>query len=132
MLNSLKEELKKENLQSKILDIQLISAKTGYGVEKLINFLGKVWGTKGKFFAQSKKISVNRRKKKYIYLFILGDVYLVGCTNVGKSTLFNILLKSDLCRIEADNKLHRATISSWPGTTLNLLKVIYHFIYLFI
>lgn len=57
------------------------------------------------------------------FFFFAGDIYLVGCTNVGKSTLFNSLIHSDLCRIEAEDILQRATISSWPGTTLNLLKV---------
>lgn len=52
-----------------------------------------------------------------------GDVYLVGCTNVGKSTLFNTLLQSDYCKVKAGDLLQRATISPWPGTTLNLLKV---------
>lgn len=50
------------------------------------------------------------------------DVYLVGCTNVGKSTLFNALLNSDLCKVQAKDLVQRATTSLWPGTTLNLLK----------
>lgn len=57
------------------------------------------------------------------YFLYLGDVYLVGCTNVGKSTLFNTLLQSDYCKVKAGDLLQRATISPWPGTTLNLLKV---------
>lgn len=54
---------------------------------------------------------------------IVGDVYLVGCTNVGKSTLFNALLQSDYCKVKAVDLIQRATTSPWPGTTLNLLKV---------
>lgn len=54
--------------------------------------------------------------------FFLGDVYIVGCTNVGKSTLFNILLQSDFCKVQAADLIQRATTSPWPGTTLNLLK----------
>lgn len=54
--------------------------------------------------------------------FVLGDVYLIGCTNVGKSTLFNALLQSDYCKIQAADLVQRATTSVWPGTTLNLLK----------
>lgn len=63
------------------------------------------------------------------------DVYLVGCTNVGKSTLFNALLNSDFCKVQAKDLVQRATTSLWPGTTLNLLKFpilnpSYHRIYL--
>lgn len=53
----------------------------------------------------------------------LGDVYLVGCTNVGKSSLFNALLQSDYCKTKAVDLMQRATTAPWPGTTLNLLKV---------
>lgn len=49
-------------------------------------------------------------------------MYIVGCTNVGKSTLFNILLQSDYCKVQATDLIQRATTSPWPGTTLNLLK----------
>ncbi|XP_044743956.1 nitric oxide-associated protein 1 [Chrysoperla carnea] len=75
----------------------LISAKTGYGIEELITKLHSIWEYKG-------------------------DVYLVGCTNVGKSSLFNALLQSDYCKIQAVDLIQRATVSQWPGTTLNLLK----------
>lgn len=47
---------------------------------------------------------------------------MIGCTNVGKSTLFNALLQSDYCKVQAVDLIQRATISPWPGTTLNLLK----------
>lgn len=77
--------------------VALISAKTGWGVEELITKLHNLW-----------KVS--------------GDVYLVGCTNVGKSTLFNCLLQSDYCKVQAVDLVQRATTSIWPGTTLNLLK----------
>lgn len=85
--------IKKENIRH----IHLISAKTGYGIEELINKLHKLWKHKG-------------------------DVYLVGCTNVGKSSLFNRLLDSDYCKVQAVDFIQRATMSPWPGTTLNLLK----------
>lgn len=75
----------------------LISAETNYGVEDLITNLHNVWAYKG-------------------------DVYLVGCTNVGKSTLFNALLRSDYCKSKASNIIKRATASIWPGTTLRMLK----------
>ncbi|XP_041042258.1 nitric oxide-associated protein 1 isoform X1 [Carcharodon carcharias] len=77
--------------------VHLISAKTGYGIEELISRLQSSWRYKG-------------------------DVYLVGNTNVGKSTLFNTLLQSDYCKSKAPDVIQRATISRWPGTTLNLLK----------
>ncbi|KAL2744949.1 nitric oxide-associated protein 1 isoform X1 [Vespula maculifrons] len=83
--------------EKNIKHISLISAKTGYGVEQFINKLHKLWGYKG-------------------------DVFLIGCTNVGKSSLFNDLLQSDYCKVQAVDLVQRATISPWPGTTLNLLK----------
>lgn len=58
----------------------------------------------------------------FIIIHISGDVYLVGCTNVGKSSLFNMLLNSDYCKVQAVDLVQRATVSAWPGTTLNLLK----------
>jgi len=36
--------------------------------------------------------------------------------------LFNALLQSDYCKVQAVDLIQRATISPWPGTTLNLLK----------
>lgn len=83
--------------KERIRHIALVSAKTGYGVEELINKLHTLWKYKG-------------------------DVYVIGCTNVGKSTLFNALLQSDYCKVQAVDLVQRATISPWPGTTLNLLK----------
>ncbi|KAI4460796.1 nitric oxide-associated protein 1 [Holotrichia oblita] len=77
--------------------VALISAITGFGVEDLITKLHSFWKTQG-------------------------DVFLVGCTNVGKSSLFNALLQSDYCKSQATDLIQRATVSPWPGTTLNLLK----------
>ncbi|XP_014665836.1 PREDICTED: nitric oxide-associated protein 1-like isoform X1 [Priapulus caudatus] len=77
--------------------VHLVSAKTGYGVEDFITKLQSL------------------KKEK-------GDVYLLGATNVGKSSLFNALLQSDYCQSKASDLIHRATVSMWPGTTLNLLK----------
>ncbi|XP_075994454.1 nitric oxide-associated protein 1 [Genypterus blacodes] len=84
-------------MSEQVSDVHLISAKTGYGVEGLISSLQGAWRYKG-------------------------DVYLVGSTNAGKSTLFNTLLESDYCKSKATDIVHKATISPWPGTTLNLLK----------
>ncbi|XP_012252787.2 nitric oxide-associated protein 1 [Athalia rosae] len=83
--------------QANIKYVTLISAKTGHGMEHLINKLYEIWQYRG-------------------------HVYLVGCTNSGKSTLFNALLQSDYCRSAAADIIQRATTSPWPGTTLNLLK----------
>ncbi|TKS65016.1 Nitric oxide-associated protein 1 [Collichthys lucidus] len=82
---------------SQVTGVHLISAKTGYGVESVISDLQRSWRYKG-------------------------DVYLVGSANAGKSTLFNTLLQSDYCKSRASDSIHKATISPWPGTTLNLLK----------
>lgn len=82
---------------SNIKHVALLSAKTGYGVEELITKLHNLWEYRG-------------------------DVYLLGCTNVGKSTLFNALLQSDYCKVKAVDLIQRATTSPWPGTTINLLK----------
>ncbi|CAL1586798.1 unnamed protein product [Knipowitschia caucasica] len=76
------------------LSVSLVSAQTGYGVEELVSTLHRVWRHKG-------------------------DVVLVGSANAGKSTLFNALLESDYNRLSGSR---RATVSPWPGTTLNLLK----------
>ncbi|XP_061747967.1 nitric oxide-associated protein 1-like isoform X2 [Nerophis ophidion] len=81
---------------SQVTDVHLVSAKTGYGIEGLISSLQSAWKYKG-------------------------DVYLVGSTNAGKSTLFNTLLESDFCKSKTSSN-RKATISPWPGTTLNLLK----------
>lgn len=58
------------------------------------------------------------------FLYKLGDIFIMGCTNVGKSSLFNLFLQSDLCKPQVSELVQKATISQWPGTTLNLLKVI--------
>ncbi|XP_072315710.1 nitric oxide-associated protein 1 [Eucyclogobius newberryi] len=76
------------------ISVNLVSAKTGFGIEDLISGLHRVWRHKG-------------------------DVVLVGSANTGKSTLFNALLESDYNRLLGSQ---RATESPWPGTTLNLLK----------
>ncbi|XP_024936849.1 nitric oxide-associated protein 1 isoform X2 [Cephus cinctus] len=83
--------------KANIKDILLVSAKTGYGIEELINKLHNKWEYRG-------------------------DVYLIGCTNVGKSSLFNALIQSDYCKVQAVDLVQRATTAPWPGTTLNLLK----------
>ncbi|KAK3735695.1 hypothetical protein RRG08_020399 [Elysia crispata] len=82
---------------SNIYKVTLASAKTGFGIERLISIL---------FAFYKKKV----------------DLYIVGTANAGKSSLFNALLASDYCKSSARNLIERATVSVWPGTTLNLLK----------
>lgn len=77
--------------------VSLISSQTNFGIEDLITSLYAIWPNKG-------------------------DVYLLGNANVGKSTLFNALLRSDYCKIRARSLIRRATSSAWPGTTLHMLK----------
>ncbi|CAG9804661.1 unnamed protein product [Chironomus riparius] len=101
-LDNVKQSLRSEALKmgfenKSIKHTALISAKTGYGVEELITKLHQIWKYKG-------------------------NVYLIGCTNVGKSSLFNAFLRSDYCKSEATNLIQRATASPWPGTTLKMLK----------
>lgn len=97
--HSLKMSLREQGIDknAKIRDVSLISAKTGFGVEALVT----------KIFRESQQ---NR------------DVYLLGCTNSGKSTLFNVLMQTDLSALRNCDLMARATTSIWPGTTLNLLK----------
>ena len=83
-----------ENVPSKIRTVlravRLISAKTGYGVEALISALQRSWRYRG-------------------------DVYLVGETYAGKSTLFSTLLESDYWIAKGAEAIDRATISPWAG-----------------
>ncbi len=86
-----------------VMGVRFISAMTGHGLEELCEEVTNSWGNRG-------------------------DVYLLGCTNVGKSTLFNTLL-SRLCGAKpgqlsttANMSAPMATISQWPGTTLGLLS----------
>lgn len=85
------------NKRKNIKYVSVISAKTGYGIEDLISHLMVDWKYKG-------------------------NVYLLGNTNVGKSTLFNALLQSDYCKSRAREVIHRASVSVWPGTTISTLK----------
>jgi nitric oxide-associated protein 1 len=101
-LNHIKKCLKEEAIrmgfgEQYVKHIALISAKTGFGVEELITKLHMEWNYRG-------------------------DVYLIGCTNVGKSSLFNALLKSDYCKVQASDIIQKATACPWPGTTLRMLK----------
>ena len=87
-----------------IARVHFVSAKTGLGVSELADDIIRSWGSRG-------------------------DVYLLGCTNAGKSTLFNRLLvymcgvkPGELNRDSKNSFVPLATISQWPGTTLGLLS----------
>lgn len=87
----------------RIAGVRFISVTRGIGTTELSEEIVRKWGTRG-------------------------DIYLMGCTNVGKSSLFNKLLLH-LCgsrpgELNADSNLlaPKATISQWPGTTLGLLS----------
>lgn len=86
-----------------IAGVQFTSVKSGAGLDELTTSILDYWGNRG-------------------------DVYLLGCTNVGKSSLFNHLLES-LCgaspgQLSTDSRVSApsATISHWPGTTMGLLS----------
>lgn len=74
----------------------LISAKTGFGITQLANKIMEHWDHKG-------------------------DIYLMGCSNSGKTSLFNLLLDLFSVHKKAD-LLQRATVSLWPGTTQRMLR----------
>ncbi|MNI50096.1 Ribosome biogenesis GTPase A [compost metagenome] len=75
----------------KVEDVVLCSAKQNSGFDRLLETLGELRGDR--------------------------DVYVVGATNVGKSTLINRLIRdySDL-----DQEL---TVSRYPGTTLDMVHI---------
>lgn len=75
----------------KVLDVFLISSKKGLGIETLANAVEK------------------HRKKK--------DVYVVGTTNVGKSTFINRLIK------QSTGENNVITTSYFPGTTLGFIEI---------
>lgn len=84
-----------------VQDVMVLSARTGFGVESLITRL----------------LSLTSESAE--------DIYLIGASNSGKSTLFNALLQSDLCAIRKGDLLTRVTTYNFPGTgneTSQLLK----------
>lgn len=80
-----------------ILDVVTISAKTGFGVKNLVRTIKEHW-----------------RKNS--------DVYLVGCNNSGKTTLFNLLKDLFASSRSSENMLKRGVVSPSVGTTLSLLR----------
>ncbi len=92
-LNRLKNWAQKQAKENglKPVDIVLCSAKRNMGFERVIDDIARY-----------------RRGK---------DVYVVGATNVGKSTLINRLI-SDYSDLDSE-----LTTSPYPGTTLDLVKI---------
>jgi len=76
----------------KPLDIEVISAEKGHGVDALMGLIEKY-----------------RRGR---------DVYVVGCTNVGKSTFINRLISQ-----YAGESGTLITTSHFPGTTLDIIAI---------
>lgn len=89
LVNWVQQQAKDQGL--KVIDVVLCSAKKNIGFERVLESL-----------------ETHRQKR---------DVYVVGATNVGKSTLINRLIRdySDL-----DSEL---TVSQYPGTTLDIVKI---------
>src|SRR5699024_2954832 len=73
-----------------VADALLISSTKGYGLEELM-----------------RAIESNRKGR---------DVYIVGVTNVGKSTLVNRLIE------QTTGEKHVITTSYFPGTTLGFIE----------
>ncbi|MGV3487408.1 MAG: ribosome biogenesis GTPase YqeH, partial [Tuberibacillus sp.] len=74
------------------IDIHLISAEKGLGIEELA-------------------MAIDHYRNGL-------DVYVVGCTNVGKSTFINKLIK-----MFGGDERYTPTISPFPGTTLNFIQL---------
>lgn len=89
LINWMKAEAAKLGL--KPVDVLLVSAHKGKGMEEALTAIDK-----------------HRRGK---------DVYVVGCTNVGKSTFINRIIKG------ATGIGEVITTSHFPGTTLDLVEI---------
>ncbi|MDB5056192.1 MAG: GTPase [Bacilli bacterium] len=89
IVNWVQRQLKEHGLRP--LQIVMVSAKKNIGFERLMETL-----------------DAHRNGK---------DIYVVGATNVGKSTLINRLIR-DYSDLEAE-----LTTSQYPGTTLDMVKI---------
>lgn len=91
---------------NQVLSVTLISAKKGWGIPTLM-----------------RKIDRERRPTD--------DVYLVGCTNVGKSALVNQFMSQIRGSLDAEGRRikselkaqYKITSSAVPGTTMGTIKV---------
>lgn len=90
LINWMKKSAKELGL--KAVDVSLISAEKGNGVAELARLMEQY------------------RKGR--------DVYIVGCTNVGKSTFINRLIKEF-----AGDESQLITTSHFPGTTLDMIEI---------
>ncbi|CAO3633884.1 unnamed protein product [Mucor hiemalis] len=94
---------------NQVLSVTLISAKKGWGIPTLM-----------------RKIDRERRPTD--------DVYLVGCTNVGKSALVNQFMSQIRGTLDAEGRRikselkaqYKITSSAVPGTTMGTIKVPLH------
>lgn len=91
------DRLRPGNRNKYIHDVIAISARTGFGVEGLVSRL-------------------------LSYCETPQDIYLIGNSNTGKSTLFNALMQTDLCAIRKGDILSRVTRYNCPVTNMNMLK----------
>ncbi|MBD0379046.1 ribosome biogenesis GTPase YqeH [Paenibacillus sedimenti] len=89
IINWVQRRAKEHSLR--VVDIVLCSAKKNIGFDRVISAVAEHRGNR--------------------------DVYVVGATNVGKSTLINRLI-SDYSDLDAE-----LTTSQYPGTTLDLVKI---------
>ncbi|MBM7565586.1 ribosome biogenesis GTPase YqeH [Paenibacillus sacheonensis] len=89
LLNWVQKQTKAEGL--KVVDVVLCSAKRNIGFDRVIESIGRHRGDR--------------------------DVYVVGATNVGKSTLINRLIR-DYSDMERE-----LTTSRYPGTTLDAVHI---------
>ncbi len=89
MINWMKQEARKLGL--KPIDVLLVSAFKGHGMDRALE-----------------KIDKYRRGK---------DVFVVGCTNTGKSTFINHIIQG------ATGAKEVITTSHFPGTTLDIVEI---------
>jgi 30S ribosome assembly GTPase len=89
VVNWLKREAKKLGMQP--VDVMLVSAHKGIGMPTVVEAIEKYRNGK--------------------------DVYVVGCTNVGKSTFINRIIK------QATGEGEIITTSHFPGTTLDMIEI---------
>ncbi|WP_318616085.1 ribosome biogenesis GTPase YqeH [Priestia megaterium] len=89
LIHWMKREAKELGLKS--VDVFLMSAQKGQGIREI-----------------AEAIEHYREGK---------DVYVVGCTNVGKSTFINAIIK------EVTGEKDIITTSQYPGTTLNMIDI---------
>lgn len=80
-----------KNIGLKVIGVHLISSKKGHQIKEL-----------------AKKMDIERKHK---------DIYVVGVTNVGKSTFINRFIQ------ESTGEKQAITTSYYPGTTLGFIEI---------